>query len=193
MTFGHDADWWSAVAAIGQIFGAIATFFAVFVSLWIVRTDRSLRGKGNAKIIVSFARDGSPGVYHVGFIVENCGIRDFLVQSISWRVGWVAIGIKTLTFRHAIQTSGTGYMFENRWVKSSLSEHFLISVSDMKIGLAAEGERGEFFSRKLPFVGWAPIKAYANIAGAKPIPLKVEKQLKDFLRTGKHADTTANT
>lgn len=192
MTFDHDASWWTAVAAIGQVLGAIATFLAVALSLWIVRTDRSLKGRGSAKILVTFVGDGSPGQYYVGFIAENTGIRDFLVHSISWRIGWTSWGPNSLKYSFAIQTSGSGHIFENRWVKASLSETFLISVKDMKIGLAPENERGAFFTRKLSVLGWAPIKAYVNIAGGKPIPLSVDETLKRFLRTAAHPNTTAD-
>ena len=191
MTFGHDANWWAATAALGQMLGAFATFLAVAVSLWIVRTDRSLSGRGSAKILVTFVGDGSPGVYHVGSVVENSGIRDFLVLSISWKIGWLRKGPKKLAYAYAIQTSGTGRIFENRWVKASLSETFLISVADMKIGLAAEAGRGSFFKRKLKFLGWAPVRAYANIAGRKPIPLAVDRELQAFLRSALHRNTTA--
>ena len=190
MVLGHDEVWWSAVAAIGQVLGAVATFAAVLVSLWIVTTDRSLRGRGYAKILVSFVCDGSPGIYHVGFGVENSGIRDFLVQSISWRTGWWKWGPDWAKFRYAIQTSGTGHMFENRWVKASLSETFLVKISEMKVGLGAEGERGELLRRRHKILGWAPVRAYANVAGSRPIPLRVDKALPEFLRTGEHADTT---
>ncbi len=192
MMFGYDANWWTAVAAIGQILGAIATFLAVLVSLWIVRSDRTLHGRGEAKIMVSFLGDGSSGVYSVGFLVENTGTRDFLVQSISWRIGWISRGPKFLRYRLAIATSGSGHMFENRWVKSSLTEHFLISVSDMKQGLAREGERGSFFSRRVPLLGWAPMKAFANVAGGKPVPLPVGRTLKGFLRSAQHPNTTSD-
>jgi hypothetical protein len=190
-TLGHDASWWSAVAAVGQVLGAIATFMAVVVSLWIVRTDRSLQGKGHAGILVIFAGDGSPGIYLVGFRVENTGIRDFMVQSIGWRVGWSRWGPRKLSYAYAIQTSGVGQIFENRWIRPTTTETFQLKVSEMKVGLAAEGERGMFFKRRLKLLGWAPIRAYANVSGRKPIRLKVDNKLREFLRTGSHADNTA--
>ena len=81
-------------------------------------------------------------------------------------------------------------MFENRWVKASLTETFLIKISEMKIGLSAEGERGELLRRRYKIVGWAPVLAYANVAGSRPIPLKLDRALLEFLRTGEHADIT---
>ena len=189
MVLGHDATWWSAVAAIGQVLGAIATFAAVLVSLWVVSTDRSIRGRGYARILVTFVGDGSPGICHLGFRVENTGIRDFLVQSISWRTGWWKWGPDWAKFKYAIQTSGTGLLFENRWVKASLTETFLIRISEMKVGLNAESERGELLRRRHNITGWAPVRAYANVAGSRPIPLKVDRALLEFLRTGEHADT----
>ena len=103
MVLGHDEIWWSAVAAIGQVLGAIATFAAVSVSLWVVSTDRSLRGQGYAKILASFAGDGSPGICHLGFRVENTGIRDLLVQSISWRTGWWKWGPDWAKFKYEVR------------------------------------------------------------------------------------------
>ena len=187
-----NSDWWTAFGALAQAAGAFATFAAVGVSLWIVLSERALRARGRAAIMTIFQGDGTPGIHVVDFIVENVGVRDFSVQSISWRIGWLPIGPMSLRFRYAIQTSRTGQIFENRKIQISLSEHFYVSVAEMKIGMTAEGERAAFFSRKVPIFGWAPMRAYANIAGRRPLRLKLEKNLLAFLRTGQHSNTTAD-
>jgi hypothetical protein len=95
--------WWTAFAAIAQAAGAIATFAAVVVSLWIALSGRALKARGSAGIRVHFIGDGTPGTYTVGIEVENIGLRPFHVTSVGWQTGWMLRGPKALRYRFAIQ------------------------------------------------------------------------------------------
>lgn len=190
----HDAvTWWSAFGGIAQAAGAVATFAAVVVSLWIALSGRALKARGSAGIRVHFIGDGTPGTYTVGIEVENIGLRPFHVSSVGWRTGWMQRGPKALRYRFAIQN--TSMMLNERpgphIVDPGRNEGWYTRVADMK-GANSEESRAELFVRKVPVLGYAPIRAIVNITGRKPLCTKVSDDLADFLRTGEHASTTAD-
>lgn len=184
--------WWTAFGAIAQAIGAVATFAAVVVSLWVVMSERAMKAKGSAGIRVSFIGDGTPGTYFVGIDVLNIGVRPFHVGSVGWRTGWFSRGPQAFAFRYAIQN--TAIMLNHQpgltIVEPGRNQGFYTPIADMK---AANGEvsRVEMFGRKFPIIGRAPIRAMINITGCKPLIVKVSKELAEFLRTGDHISTTA--
>ena len=185
-------EWWTAFGAIAQAVGAVATFAAVAVSLWVVLSERAMRARGSAGIKVMFAGDGTPGVYMVGIDVLNVGVRPFHVSSVGWRSGWFSHGPMALQHRHAIQNpsvmmnSGPGPHI----IEPGRNQGFYTKVADMK-SADAKASRTEMFARKLPILGNAPIRALVHITGRKPLVVKVSSDLADFLRTGEHASTMA--
>jgi hypothetical protein len=183
-------EWWTAFGAIAQAAGAAATFAAVVVSLWIVVSDRAMRARGSAGIRVSFAGDGTPGIYMVGIEVLNAGTRSFHVSSVGWRTGWLRRGPKALSYQYAIQN--TSMMLNQRprphILEPGLNDAYYTLVSDMK---HADLNNDGFFDRKVWFLGYAPIRAMVNITGRKPLFVDVSDELALFLRTKIHADTTA--
>jgi hypothetical protein len=190
----HDpVIWWTAFGAIAQAAGAIATFGAVVISLWVVLSERAMRARGYANIMITFVGDGTPGTYLVGIQVLNAGVRPFQVTSVGWRTGWLRSGPKALQFRYAIQN--TSIMLNQRpgphIVDPGREEGFYTPVADMKRSNNDES-RIELFGRKLPILGEAPIRGIVNITGRKPLYVKVSKDLAHFLRTGDHASTTAD-
>jgi hypothetical protein len=184
--------WWTAFGAIAQAIGAVATFAAVAVSLWIVASERAMKAQASAGIRVQFAGDGTPGIYMVGIEVINVGVRPFHVTSVGWRTGWLRRGPKALTHRYAIQNMNI--MLNQRpaphIVEPGRSEGFYVAIADMK-GVNAEESRNEMFVRKLPLIGYCPIWAMVHITGRKPAMARVTKDLAYFLRTNDHASTTA--
>jgi len=186
--------WWTAFGAIAQAIGAAATFAAVAVSLWVVLSERAMKATGTAGIRVMFAGDGSPGVYMVGIEVLNTGVRPFQVSSVGWRTGWLSRGPKALKHRFAIQN--TAVMLHQRpgphIVEPGRNEGFYTLVSDMKTAAAKTDACEEMFVRRLPFLGYAPIKATVNITGRRPLHVNVSADLARFLRTNDHASTTAD-
>lgn len=189
----HDpVTWWTAFGAIAQAAGALATFAAVVVSLWVVSSERALKAKGSAGIRVHFVGDGTPGTYTVGIEVLNVGLRPFHVSSVGWRTGWSRFGPEIIRFRYAIQN--TTMMLHKRpsphIVDPGRDEGWYSLVADMKVHADGEAAR-ELFKRRLPILGYAPIRGIVNITGRKPLYVKVSDSLAQFLRTGEHASTTA--
>jgi hypothetical protein len=188
----YSTIWWTAFGAIAQAAGALATFAAVVVSLWIALSGRALKARGSAGIRVHFIGDGTPGTYTVGIEVLNIGLRPFHVNSVGWRTGWMQRGPEPLRYRFALQN--TSMMLNQRpgphIVDPGRNEGWYTLVADMK-GANSEESRSELFVRKLPILGFAPIRAVVNITGRKPLYIKVSDDLADFLRTGEHASTTA--
>lgn len=184
--------WWTAFGAIAQAIGALATFGAVAVSLWVVASERAMKARGSAGIMISFIGDGSPGTYMVGVEVLNIGLRPFHVSSVGWRTGWLPRGPNALAYRYAIQN--TSVMLNQspgpHIVEPGRNEGFYTPVADMKRNNSDES-RAELFMRKVPILGDAPIRAMVNITGRKPLMINVSKDLAQFLRTGAHASTTA--
>lgn len=183
--------WWTAFGAIAQALGALATFAAVTVSLWVVLSERSMRGRASSGIRVMFAGDGTPGIYMVAIETLNTGLRPFQVTSVGWRTGWLSRGPKSLRYRFAIQN--TSMMLHQRpgphIVEPGRNEAFYSRVSDMK--QHGRGDAGdEMFRHKMRFLGDAPIWAMVNITGRKPLYARVSDELALFLRTNQHASTT---
>ena len=186
----NPTEWWTAFGAFAQAAGALATFAAVAVSLWVVLSERAMRAQASAGIKVMFAGDGTPGVYMVGIDILNIGVRPFHVSSVGWRTGWLSRGPKALHFRHAIQNPS---MMLNpapgpHIVEPGRNQGFYTKVGDMK-SADAEASRTEMFARRVPILGEASIRAMVHITGRKPLVVKVTKDLADFLRTGEHAST----
>ena len=187
------ATWWNAFGAIAQALGAVATFAAVGVSLWIVVSERTMRARGSAGIRVSFAGDGTPGQYMVGIEVLNTGVRPFHVGSVGWRTGWFSRGPKAARYRFALQNDSVmvnqkvGPMI----VEPGRNEGFYTLLADMK-NPTGEAARNEMFRRRLPILGECPIWAMVNITGRKPLMIRVRGELAQFLRTHEHANTTAD-
>ena len=187
----QDATWWAAFGAVAQAIGSLATFAAVAVSLWVVLSERAMRAKGSAGLHLTFAGDGTPGVYVVGIEVLNAGFRPFHVSSVGWRTGWLPKGPANLAHRFAIQNLSVA-MNPRSWpctVEPGHKEGFYTRVSDFQ-SANAHRSRTEMFRRRVPLLGPAPIHAMVNITGRKPLLLKVSGDLAEFLRTGEHAATT---
>lgn len=179
--------WWTAFGAIAQAAGAVATFAAVALSLYLAQSERALKGRGQARIMISFAGDGSPGINMVHFDLENSGLRPLTWQSVSWRVGWIPWNIWGLGYQLAIQNFTRSIFDHKQVIEPSQSGQMYMPVSQMKPAVLREKREGrEFFQKKHKLFGYPPIAAYAQIAGRKPIRLKVSKQLKHFVRTGDH-------
>jgi hypothetical protein len=185
--------WWTAFGAIAQAIGAVATFAAVAVSLWVVQSERQLQAKVTAGIRITFVGDGSPGVYWVGVTIVNTGMRAIRVTSTGWRTGWLSRGPSALTFRHAVQNTSLVNLGKRPpfVVEPGMQESVFTSVADMKGGNNPEAH-ADMFERRLPVLGDAPIQAVVNITGRNPVRVAVEPSLARFLRTMDHANTTAD-
>lgn len=180
----HDpATWWTAFGAIAQAAGAVATFAAVAISLWIVFSERAMKASGSADIKLLFAGDGSPEQRLVGIEVLNAGVRPFHVSGVGWRTGWLPFGPQVLRYRQAMMDATTLNQTPGpHIIEPGRTEGFYRPMADM----AQSASRAELFERKLPILGEAPIRAVVHITGRRPLRLKVSKGLEAFLRTGNY-------
>ena len=140
--------------------------------------------------MLTFAGDGSLGVYLVHFDLENTCLRAMTWQSVSWRVGWMRWNVWDLGYRWALQNFNASIFEHKQVVEPSHTGQMHIPVSQMKVGVIKDRDEGRpFFIGPHSIFGTAPIAAFANVAGRNPIKLKVSAELAQFLRTGAHADT----
>ena len=80
---------WTQIAAIGQVFGAIATFGAVAVSLWIVTSERRVKLNISAGMRMSIPGDGTPAIDVIAVRIENVGLRVVRCVGLGWKTGWL--------------------------------------------------------------------------------------------------------
>ena len=89
---------WEKVAAIGQVAGAVATFAAVVVSLWIARSERRAHIKARAGLRLIAYGDGSPFEDAISILITNHGMWPVHVSSVGWKTGWLGVGPEWLKF-----------------------------------------------------------------------------------------------
>lgn len=142
---------WEAVAALGQVAGAVATFAAVVVSLHLARRSGRpiLRVSAREHMILS----GENTDHVITFSVQNLGDRPAEVRSLGWRTGWLKWGPDWLRFKYAIQ------MFDARHMVlrppypiapgSEVSSY--IGRDNMFEHAKRFGETGPIFTRKFPW------------------------------------------
>lgn len=183
------ALYWTQVAAIGQVAGAIATAAAVILSLWIVLSERKLQASGRCGIKAFFAGDGSAPTYMIGLDITNTGLRPLTVAAVGWRTGWFRRGPSWLGQQFAVQAAshlpyGASPPFE---LAAGTSKSVFTLLTDF--AAANNSKREEFFWRPRPWgKGFmkTPIHAIVSISGRRDLYVKVEPSLAEFLRTGQH-------
>lgn len=74
--------YWTKIAAIGQVAGAIATLLAVIAALYLARSERRIR----VKVAASLSRivDARGAIQTVTVTVENIGLRTAKIDAIGW-------------------------------------------------------------------------------------------------------------
>jgi hypothetical protein len=184
---------WTKVAALGQVGGAVATFAAVVVALWIARSERRAHIKAHAGLRITFAGDGSPFEDAISIGITNDGLRSVRISSIGWRTGWLRHGPKWLKFQYAYQKfdhpvslmTGPGPPFD---LGPGQERTLLLPTSTHQERTEL---RDTFFNRRLPFrktVSPTKICVLISIVAAKPSVTRVERALESFLATGVMAD-----
>lgn len=172
------ALYWTKVAAIGQVLGAIGTFLAVVVSLVVAfRSSKPrIRLKVGMRLIFPV-----PEIELLMFEVVNAGDRPFHVRGIGWRTGWFRRGPACLRRKAAVQvTNPLGYVvcadppyeLQPGEAKSSYRP-----MDDM-LGTAKVREE-PFFTRDWPYFGrrQTRVRAYVYTADGHEIVVKPEKSL----------------
>ena len=97
--------YWTKVAAIGQVAGAIATFAAAVVSLVIAFPSRKPRIKLTVGKRVVFC-GGKIEAVLLMFDIANAGERPVHVNGIGWETGWLRWGPKFIAKQFAVQLTG---------------------------------------------------------------------------------------
>ena len=77
--------YWTKIAAVGQVMGALATFFAAFLALYFSVHERALKVKVSARFGQIVDIHGSTPVMSVE--VENIGIRPVIINGLYWTTG----------------------------------------------------------------------------------------------------------
>jgi hypothetical protein len=77
--------YWAKLSAIGQIAGALATFSAVVVTLYLTRVERRIRIKVSAKLGRIATQEGATPVLSIS--VENVGLRKARIEGLYWMGG----------------------------------------------------------------------------------------------------------
>ncbi len=181
--------WWTKVAALGQVAGAIATLAAVLVSLWLAQSERRAYIKVRAGLRITFAGDGSPFEHVISILITNHGLRPVRVSTVGWRTGWSQFGPKWIKFQYAMQKFDRPVSM----IASPSPPFDLAPGQEVSLYLAPETFkerpqlRDEFFNRRLPFrrhVTPTKICVEVHLVAAKKAVTQVEKGLEVFLATG---------
>lgn len=174
-----DQLFWSIVAAVGQVAGAIATFAAVAISLYLAVSARRPRLKvrvGERLIIGSGVDDRRV----LMFSVANVGERNVHIRTLGWRTGRLRWGPKWLARQAAVQLTGG--------VQGGIDPPYELqpgaegsSHADMGNILNYCRERADrpFFTRDLPWFGrrGTGIRAFVSTADGFVIQVRPEKAL----------------
>lgn len=179
---------WTIVAAVGQVAGAVATAAAVITSLWIALSERRVRLRVVCGLRVTFAGDGSPAVGLVATSITNAGYRRVRISTVGWETGWSAHrwAPTWLAKQYAVQLPGTGSPRPPLDLEPGESTLLYVPLAEFRNSDRAAAE-DDFFCRRLP---WRSLPAPARIlctvfATVGPATkVKVEKDLAAYLATG---------
>lgn len=81
-----DELFWAKITAIGQVAGAVATFLAVLIALYLARREQSLRIRVSAGLWSIFSEGSVTPV--VAVTVDNIGLRKVGITGIGWTTGF---------------------------------------------------------------------------------------------------------
>ena len=160
MTYRID---WNAVAAIGQVVGAVATFMAVWVSLRLARKARV----PDARLKVSTVLIISPGLNDIRvlmFSVTNSGERSIHVRTVGWQTGWFKHGPSWLKKQYAMQlTGGVPGTPEPPFELSPANEVSTYCLMANVEDACRERRSDPFFTRDYPWLGRRSTRVRASV------------------------------
>lgn len=96
---------WTIVAAVGQVAGALATAAAVITSLWVVLSERRPKLRVTAGLRLIIPGDGAPASDAIGVTVANVGMRRVRCACVGWRTSRLRWGPRWLRRQHALQNA----------------------------------------------------------------------------------------
>ncbi|MBO9377430.1 hypothetical protein GG804_11685 [Sphingomonas histidinilytica] len=97
------AEFWTIVAAIGQVAGALATAWAVIITMRIVSTERRPIMTIRADLALIIGDGQTPTQDVITVTVANIGVRRFKCTGLSWRTGHLRRGPAWLKRQYAVQ------------------------------------------------------------------------------------------
>jgi len=166
---------WTIAAALGQIAGAIATFAAVGVSLWIVISERREKIKlsvGERAIVGAGTK-----IDVIAFQITNVGHRPVRINSFGWRVGWLPRGPTWLRYEWAFQTPGNLPVSDNPPIDVLPGRSASMFIELDPFLTRASAKDGDLFGpRQVPLLGRClpPIYGCAYTAMGSSYSSKVE-------------------
>lgn len=170
---------WLKVSAIGQVAGALATFLAVAVSLYIALHGRRPRLKLKVGKRM-FLGGGLPDRDVIMFSVTNTGERPVHVRSLGWQTGWLRWGPRGWKRQLAVQMfgelrEGTEPPYE---IQPGQEVSSYIDF-DSFIGRIEERDREPFFFRRWAKLGVKRTSIWGHVytADGHTITARVEKEL----------------
>jgi hypothetical protein len=178
---------WTKWAAIGQLAGALATAAAVFISLWIVLSER----RQKVRLTVGSRTIFGPGDQRRDVVimsVTNQGFRAANIRSFGWRTGWVAKGPAWARYRTAIQSADV--VPESRNPPFMLEPGETASMMIRREGMILPNPAWDDILelRRVPLIGprLPPIKAFATTTRGTH-QASIERSLHKFLEQSRQA------
>lgn len=178
-----DQLFWTIVAAVGQVAGAVATFAAVVVSLYLATSARKPRVKLRVgeRLIIGGGVDDQRVLM---FSVANLGERNVHVRTLGWRTGRLRWGPQWLKRQAAVQLTG-GVLGGTDPPYELLPGAEISSHAEMGNILSYCGERADrpFFTRDTPWLGRrrTTVRAFISTADGYVIHVRPERTLLDAL------------
>ena len=178
-----DQLFWTIVAAVGQVAGAVATFAAVVVSLYLATSARKPRVKLRVgeRLIIGGGVDDQRVLM---FSVANVGERNVHVRTLGWRTGRLGWGPQWLKRQAAVQLTG-GVPGGTDPPYELLPGAEISSHAEMGNILTYCLERADrpFFTRDIPWLGRrrTTVRAFISTADGYVIHVRPERGLLDAL------------
>lgn len=170
--------YWTKVAAIGQVAGAVATFLAVVISLYLARDSR--RPRAAVRVGERLIIGGQMDLEVLMFSIANVGIRPIHVRSVGWRTGFFRMGPRCLRQQHAIQLTGGVIGFpEPPFEVAPGTEISTYCLMSNIIQRCEDNSERPFFSRDFPIVGRrrVPVRGLVHTAEGRTFSVRAEPGL----------------
>lgn len=179
---------WEMVAALGQLGGAVATFLAVVVALWVAYAERRVRLKVRAMLQVLTPGDGSGFEDVITISITNYGHRSVHIAQVGWRTGWSRRGPDWLKFQHAISLFNhpVSAMGQKPPFELEPGRAATLFLAPEAINRNRE-HRETFFGRRYPFrkkVLPTKVCVIVSVTANRDHYARADRGLENFLATG---------
>lgn len=171
-----DPLFWEKVAALGQVAGAVATFAAVVVSLWLALTERRPRLKLTVSVWSFIGGGWNEDV--IGFNVINKGSRAAKIVGYGWETGW-------LRRRHMVINHNAEHPYQPPLPSVIAPGDKLMFLNDIEVFLSELERLPEEFTIRLPWIGRVPrrVRGHIYLASGESFKAPVSRHLRRLIRT----------